>query len=744
MKFWTQSLMARLVSYFLVLLLLVIGLVGYVAFAQARSALEEAALARLNTAAHVKEGELNRWIDTQAEDVRFVAALPIVPEQLAVLIQREPSDAEGLAAEAYQSAYDVLTAYLNAALAQKPDFNEIEILSDVGGRVLVSTNKTQEGEYRVADQYYIQGKEDTFVQNVYPSPVTGDRRMTIATPILAADGERLGVLVVHLNLEKMDRIVLERVGLGESGEAYLVDRFNVFVSSERFGPDDFPRGVHTVGIDRAVQQQQDGSALYVNYAGTPVLGVYRWIEEREVALLVEMAQEQAFAPARRLAGLLGLIGLPLAVILGGTVYWLSRRIAHPILEITDAATRVVEGDLEARAPVATEDEVGLLARTFNQMTQQLRQTIGSLEQQVESRTRDLERRATYLEASAEVGRAAASILDTEQLIQQIVALIRERFTLYYVGLFLIDEAGEWAVLRTGTGEAGQVMLARGHRLRVAEDSMIGWSIVHAQARVAQQAESDEVREATSELPDTRSEAALPLRARGQVIGALTVQDDVPGAFDPATITVLQTMADQVAVALDNARLFAEAQQALRTARQAYGELSRQAWMELLEERHGLGYRYRQERVFAATGDWPEVMQRALQTEQSVQLSAEASSEGPVLAIPLRVRGEPIGVLRFCKRVPSDAESVQAAWTESEQTFLQGLVDQLGDALESARLFQESQRRAAREQLASEITAHIRESLDMETVARRAIQELGHALDADAVTLQLGAVEHLLD
>ena len=737
MKFWTKSLMARLVSYFLVLLLLVIGLVGYVAFAQARSALEESALARLNTAAHVKEGELNRWVNTQEEDVQFLASLPEVGEQLAVLIERDPSDAESFAAEAYQSAYDRLTAYLNAALSQKPDFREIAILSDVGGRVLVSTNKTQEGEYRVADQYYVQGKEDTFVQNVYPSPVTGDRRMTVATPIFAADGERLGVLAVHLNLEKMDQIVLERVGLGESGEAYLVDQFNVFVSSSRFGADDFPRGVHTVGIDRAVQERQDGSALYANYTGVPVLGVYRWIEEREVALLVEMAQADAFAPARRLAGLLGLIGLPLTVLLGGTVYWLSQRIARPILDITDAATRVVEGDLAARAPVATEDEVGLLARTFNQMTRQLRQTIGGLEEQIESRTRDLERRATYLEASAEVGRAAASILDAEQLIQQIVALIRERFDLYYVGLFLVDETGEWAVLRAGTGKAGQIMLARGHRLRVAEGSMIGWSIVHSQARVAQQADLDEVREATTELPETRSEAALPLRARGQVIGALTVQDNVPGAFDPATITVLQTMADQVAVALDNARLFAEAQQALRTARQAYGELSREAWMEMLAGQADWGYRYMQDRVFAAAGDWPEVMQRALQTEQSVQLGAEAQSEGAVLAIPLRVRGEPIGVLRFRKRA-------QAVWTETEQALLHGLVDQLGDALEGARLFQESQHRAAREQLASEITAHIRETLDMEVVAQRAIQELGQALDADAVTLQLGAVEHLLD
>ncbi len=724
MKFWTKSLMARLVSYFLLLLLLAIGMVGYVAFAQARSALEESTLARLNTTAYLKEGELNRWVETQEEDVRFFASLPAVGEPLAALIQRDASES------AYQSAYDELVAYLDAMLSQKPDFREVAILSDADGQVLVSTDRAQEGEYRVYDQYYVRGKVNAFVQNVYPSPETGARQMTVATPIFNAADERLGVLAVHLNLEMMDCIVLERVSLGGVGEAYLVDQFNVFVSGSRFGPEDFPRGVHTVGIDRAVQQKRDGSALYTNYAGVPVLGVYRWIEERQVALLVEIPQEYALAPARRLAGVLGLVGLFFALLLGVATYWISRRIARPILDITDAATQVVSGDLAAQAPVTTEDEVGLLARTFNLMTQQLRQTIDSLEQQVKSRTQDLERRATYLEASSEVGRAAASILDAEQLIQQIVKLIREHFDLYYVGLFSVDEAGDWAMLRAGTGEAGKIMLARGHRLRVTEGSMIGWSIVHSQARVAQEAKADEVREATTELPDTRSEAALPLRARGQVIGALTVQDDVPGAFDPATINVLQTMADQVAVALDNARLFAEAQQALQAARRAYGELSREAWMELLEGQP-VGYRYVPDNVSSVAGDWPAVMQRAWETEQNIQLSEEGSAE---LAIPLRIRGESIGVFSFRKQAGLGNE--RATWTENERMLLQNLVDQLGDALESARLFQESQRRAAREGMVGEVAERIRETLDMETMLRTAAEQMRQALDLDELVVRL--------
>jgi GAF domain-containing protein len=190
-------------------------------------------------------------------------------------------------------------------------------------------------------------------------------------------------------------------------------------------------------------------------------------------------------------------------------------------------------------------------------------------------------------AASEAGYAVTSILNPDQLIQQ-VDLIRERFALYDVGLFLVDETGQWALLRAGTGQAGQKMLAAGHRIKVGE-GMIGWAVLNSQARVAMQAEQDAVRLAASDLPETRSEAALPLRSRGRVIGALTVQSTQPAIFDPDFVTLLQTMADQVAVALDNARLFSESEGAIQALRRSYGEMSRKAWFEALRARRIPGY-----------------------------------------------------------------------------------------------------------------------------------------------------------
>jgi GAF domain-containing protein len=344
---------------------------------------------------------------------------------------------------------------------------------------------------------------------------------------------------------------------------------------------------------------------------------------------------------------------------------------------------------------------------------------------LEAHAHELEERSTQLEASAEVSRAATSILEIERLIQQVVELIRERFDLYYVGLFLTDEAGEWAVLRAGSGEAGQAMLARGHRIKVGE-GMVGWSVAHAQARVALEAAEDAVRLATAELPDTRSEAALPLHSRGQVLGALTVQSTQPGTFDQDTMVALQIMTDQVAVALDNARLFAEAREALEAERRAYSELSREAWGELLKVRANLGFLKSKHRLSPAGDVWRPDMGAAIRTGQTILGEDGATS----LTTPIKARGQVIGVIGA--RKPDDA----GTWTQDEIALLETLAEQLSVALESARLYQDTQRRAVRERLTGEVTARMRETFDVETVLKTAAQEVRQALGLPEVVVRL--------
>jgi GAF domain-containing protein len=340
----------------------------------------------------------------------------------------------------------------------------------------------------------------------------------------------------------------------------------------------------------------------------------------------------------------------------------------------------------------------------------------SLEQQVADRTRDLERRTNYLEASAEVSRAASSILDIDQLTRQVVELIRERFGLYYVGLFLADQANGWAVLRAGTGEAGRAMLSRGHRLPIGGSSVVGQSIADAQPRVAQETDQGAGRLATEELPSTRAEAALPLHSRGQVIGALTVQSDRLDVFDNTAMAALQSMADQVATALDNARLFAESQAALEAERRAYGQMSLEAWAQMLRGGLTPGYRYINRQVMPIGNESSD--------------SIKPSDSGDRISLPIKVHGQVIGVVEL--------QSSKGA--SEEAALLQTLTEQLGTALESARLYQDTQRRAAREQLTGAIAARMRESLDMEAVLKTAASEMRRALGLDRIIVRLAREE----
>ena len=174
----------------------------------------------------------------------------------------------------------------------------------------------------------------------------------------------------------------------------------------------------------------------------------------------------------------------------------------------------------------------------------------------------LSRRALQLQTAAEISGAASSILDLDELLPLVVELICERFDFYYTGIFLSDREGRYAVLQAGTGEAGRQMVKEGHRLKIGGASMIGWCVANAQARIALDVGEEAVRFDNPLLPQTRSEMALPLISRGQTIGAMTIQSVEPGAFAQEDITVLQSVADQLANAIENARLFQERERRL--------------------------------------------------------------------------------------------------------------------------------------------------------------------------------------
>ena len=254
-----------------------------------------------------------------------------------------------------------------------------------------------------------------------------------------------------------------------------------------------------------------------------------------------------------------LSGITLAFVVG---LFVMRAISRPLSQLTEATQRLAAGDMGARVAVHTADEVGQVGLAFNDMAQQLQAVRASLEA-----------RNAQLQASAEVGHAAASILDPDQLLREVVNLIANRFEFHYVAVFTLDDSGEFAVRREATGAAGKALKEHRYQLEVGGKSMVGSAVAQRKPRIALDVGREAVLFADPLLPETRSEIALPLVVGERALGALDVQSMHKAAFDEASVAVLQGMADQVAVALSNAQSFEAVQATLQTTTRLY-ELSR--------------------------------------------------------------------------------------------------------------------------------------------------------------------------
>jgi GAF domain-containing protein/HAMP domain-containing protein len=276
-----------------------------------------------------------------------------------------------------------------------------------------------------------------------------------------------------------------------------------------------------------------------------VFAAYYPIEATGWSTAVFIPREDVIGGVNQMASSILLLTFIALLAFGLIGLLLSETVVRPLIRLTKTATAISTGDLKQIAVVERNDEIGTLASTLNTMTSRLSDLIDSLETRVEMRT-------AQIQASADIGQSATSILDPQQLLHEVVQLITDRFSYYYAAAFLVDETRQWAVLIEATGESGQKLKERGHRLEIGGRSMVSASITERQPKIALDVGVEAVRFANPLLPDTRSEISLPLIVGDQVLGALNVQSTQPSAFDESSTIVLQSMANQVAVALNNA------------------------------------------------------------------------------------------------------------------------------------------------------------------------------------------------
>ena len=342
MKLPQLSLTTKIANYFLLLALMTVGIVGGVAYFRAREALEQAAFDRLNVAATLKEQEIRRWFEERQRDFLQTTQMPYVQSSLAILLNSQSEAAK-------QQAYKVLERYLVRVNEIKPSLREILIL-DRSNKIVFSTNKEREGNYEIlANITYVENVEEgaNFAPIFYVSPITRKPAITLAKPL----ENRQGMILVDLDLERIDRIVREKTGLGRSGESYLVGSLiskNSFIAGKSTSAEDLPDDIDSPGIDAAMSGMS-GSGLYRNYAEDSVLGVYRWLNEQDIALLVEISQDEAFDPARKLASAIVFVGLISVVGLLIGVNWLALQLSASRQQLEQSSQQLQLKAQEAEA-----------------------------------------------------------------------------------------------------------------------------------------------------------------------------------------------------------------------------------------------------------------------------------------------------------------------------------------------------------------------------------------------------------
>jgi GAF domain-containing protein/HAMP domain-containing protein len=676
---------------------------------------------QLSSAADLKQLEIDRWVEERDSDLSVLASETMLQQSLHTMRHSPEGSPERVA------AYYEAAVRLRYFLGKKVAFVDISLLDPRTGVTVASTEVRNEGTFHLEETYFEKGQEGPYLQPPIFDPVINTPSILIARPVRGADGEVLAVLVGQANLADLGTLIGAKIGLDRTGETYLVSRERLYLAGSQYADTgDTVKTVTSSGIRNALSRK-DGVGRYLNYRGEQVMGAYRWLPNLRVALLVEQPWSVAtVAPAGLPLAMLG-VTLAAVAMASGVVIPLTRRLVQPIIELTEAAKEIATGDLQRTVPVRRADEIGVLAQAFNSMTAQLRDLVSSLERRVAARTRGLQ-------AAAGVARATTSVLDPDELLHQVVDLVRKRFNLYYAGLFLLDGERRFAVLHAGTGSAGQEMLAQGHKLAVGGNSMVGQCTARGEARIALDVGEEAVRFENPLLPYTRSEMALPLRVRGQTIGAMTVQSAQEAAFDEADVAIMQTMADQVAVAIDNARLFAKTRAALEKAEATHQRYMRQAWSEYTPTRAISGYQQADAGMLPLGDEMLPEAQQAMTHKSPVIWSGDGEQAPSALVVPIVLRGQSVGALGFM-----DKEG-KRQWSADNVALAEAISEQLALAAENLRLVDETQRRAAREQLAGEVTARMRETLDMEAVLKTAADEMYKALGLDEIVIRLATAK----
>lgn len=579
-----------LLTAFLILSIVPLSFLSFITSSQARHNLEQELNEKLATIAALTESQIQSWVASQqlvlnllCDSAQIESQFNVVPyADLAPLFS--PPDSPLFSNRAPKRAtLDESVAYLyrkiEAAYAPSSAFKALMLL-DQGGRTLATFPEMSAG--------------DAFPELLAPEGMLleTDHALTRAFGADLAQALSSALILTHpvgssgLTLVALldSQSLVQTVGAStlwtESGEMYLVSGSGqalkltsaladtgtdigsfVYLTATATALNGDAATTEGNRALKAARMGEPGVASYVNYQGISVIGAYRWIPELDMVLLVEQPRYSAFAAIDDLAAVLIGATMGAALLTALIAAAVTRRITLPIIELTATAVQIAAGDLDQKVPTTRHDEIGILARAFNVMTTKLRVLYAGLEQKVQERTQQLQAanaevryRAMQLSISAEVAQVITSILDREVLLSRVVELIRDCFQAYFVAIFFMDKDGQCAVLHKGSGGLGETLQSEGYRVALTQENLLGWAVHHLEPCMCADSTLD-CKTDRAVFPHTRAELAVPLRIGQRRIGVLDVHSIHQDAFVGDEIMVLEALAGQVAVAIENARVY---------------------------------------------------------------------------------------------------------------------------------------------------------------------------------------------
>lgn len=644
------------------------------------------------------------------------------------------------------------TQMLTSLLVRQPKFNQLILFDShnketaIASRIVINSNAsyTKFASF-ITDKTLNQIKDgQRYISSVYYDRFTGAPLVVMAVPMTDVLGNYQGTLAAELNLISIWPLV-NNLEVGKTGYVYVVDNQGNLVAFKEAKRELAGENVaHISEVKKFVENPEATTDItpdvtpYTGLTGTTVVGRYLPLGTPQWAVVIESPIREAYdeAIAHAIQSVLVILGMIILAGLAGR--YLARRLATPLTELTTIANQVTDGRLELQATPSGSMEVRSLAHAFNSMTSQVRNLIGNLEKRVAERTADLElanqrneRRADQFEAIAQVTQSITSTQSLETLLPQVTNLISQHFGFYHVGIFLVDSGQEYAIMQAANSEDGLRMLERGHRLKLGT-GLVGYAAQTGQPRIALNVGADAVFFNNQDLPGTHSEAALPMKSRGETIGVLDVQSKDENAFSTEDLQVLTTLANQVAIALENSRLLTETRAALTQVQEVYNEFTRAEWSRIASsDETQKGFRYQPGKIetIETPIDQPEI-RAALQSGRAAANQMETfAGKRAAVAVPVRLRGEIIGVLQV------ESEDPSRQWTEDDITLIEAVAERAALAMENARLFQDARRRASKERTISEATARISGSLNIENILHATAEELERVLGGSEVLIQ---------